>query len=159
MTRQIADPALTETTTPGTQYGRTPTASESADDFDRPLYEIKANLFKGLAHPIRIRVLEIIVAGGDDPTPVSELLRITGTEPTLLSQHLAVLKRNNVVTSTRVGNAAYYRVAHPMIPELLVIARQFLADSLGASRDQLGAMKSLPPLSGGTSGLATSRRR
>ena len=65
--------------------------------FERPLYEIKANLFKALAHPARIRTLEILSASRR-PTPVSEILAATDIEPTLLSQHLAVLKRHHVVS-------------------------------------------------------------
>ena len=110
-----------------------------------PLYEIKANLFKALAHPARIRILEILSASGQ-PTPVSEILVQTDIEPTLLSQHLAVLKRHHVVTNHRVGNAVFYELAHPKISELLVIARVFLADTLGAQRDQLKAIKALPPV-------------
>ncbi|PRC50387.1 transcriptional regulator, partial [Mycobacterium sp. ITM-2017-0098] len=37
-----------------------------APDPERPLYEIKANLFKALAHPARIRILEVLSAAGDD---------------------------------------------------------------------------------------------
>ncbi|MCH5644941.1 MULTISPECIES: metalloregulator ArsR/SmtB family transcription factor [unclassified Gordonia (in: high G+C Gram-positive bacteria)] len=117
----------------------------TSHDDDRPLYEIKANLFKALAHPARIRVLEVLSANGE-PTPVSELLTITEIEPTLLSQHLAVLKRHQVVRSERKGNAVFYELAHPKISELLVIARTFLADTLGARRDQLRALSSLPPV-------------
>jgi ArsR family transcriptional regulator len=112
---------------------------------ERPLYEIKANLFKALAHPARIRTLELLSASGR-PTPVSQLLADTGIEPTLLSQHLAVLKRHHVVTSKREGNAVYYELAHPKISELLAIARTFLADTLAARRDQLDALDALPPL-------------
>ncbi|OBF40639.1 transcriptional regulator [Mycobacterium sp. ACS1612] len=110
-----------------------------------PLYEIKANLFKALAHPARIRILEILSAN-DRPTPVSEILSDTEIEATLLSQHLAVLKRHHVVSAQRVGNAVIYQLAHPKIRELLVIARTFLADTLGAQRDQLEAFDSLPPV-------------
>ncbi|MGV9803198.1 ArsR/SmtB family transcription factor [Mycobacterium sp. NPDC003449] len=109
-----------------------------------PLYEIKANLFKALSHPARIRILEILCASAQ-PTPVSEILAETEIEATLLSQHLAVLKRHHVVINERVGNAVFYEVAHPKIPELLVIARTFLADTLGAQRDQLAALRTLPP--------------
>ena len=114
---------------------------------DRPLYEIKANLFKALAHPARIRVLEILSAG-DQPRAVSEILGGTGLEPTLLSQHLAVLKRHNVVRADRVGNAVFYSLAHPSISELLVIARTFLADTLRAQREQWAAFDALPPVGG-----------
>jgi ArsR family transcriptional regulator len=112
---------------------------------EQPLYAIKANLFKALAHPARIRVLEILSAA-TEPTPVSEILAVTGIEPTVLSQHLAVLRRHQVVTAERNGNAVFYRLAHPKISELLLIARTFLADTLAASRDHLDAVQSLPPI-------------
>ncbi|MCV7278709.1 winged helix-turn-helix transcriptional regulator [Mycolicibacterium flavescens] len=115
------------------------------DNPERPLYEIKANLFKALAHPARIRILEILSASAH-PTPVSTILAETELEPTLLSQHLAVLKRHRVVTAERTGNAVLYELAHPKVSELLVIARAFLADVLGSQRDQYEALKSLPPL-------------
>jgi ArsR family transcriptional regulator len=112
---------------------------------EQPLYEIKANLFKALAHPARIRILEILSAN-ERPTTVSEILAETEMEPTLLSQHLAVLKRHHVVSGQRVGNAVIYEMAHPKISELLVIARMFLADILDTRRDQLEALKHLPPV-------------
>lgn len=114
---------------------------------DRPLYEIKANLFKALAHPARIRVLEILSAA-EGPTPVSEILAETGLEPTLLSQHLAVLKRHNVVRAERIGNGVLYELAHPSISDLLVSARAFLADTLRAQQQQLAAFRALPPVGG-----------
>ena len=111
----------------------------------RPLYEIKANLFKALAHPARIRILEILTSA-DRPVPVSEILSITGVEATLMSQHLAVLKRHRVVAGERVGNAVFYTPTHPLIAELLLIARTFLTDTLAADQDQLAAVETLPPL-------------
>ncbi|ABM16457.1 ArsR/SmtB family transcription factor [Mycolicibacterium vanbaalenii] len=114
-------------------------------DQERPLYEIKANLFKALAHPARIRVLEIL-ATNRQPTSVSDILASTGLEATLLSQHLAVLKRHHVVTARRTGNAVLYEPAHPLISEMLVIARTFLADTLAGQRDQLKSLEALPPL-------------
>lgn len=112
---------------------------------EQPLYEIKANLFKALAHPARIRVLEILSANGRR-TAVSEILDDTGMEPTLLSQHLGQLKRHRVVSAERVGNTVYYELAHPSISELLVIARRFLADTLRAQQRQFEAFESLPPV-------------
>jgi len=111
----------------------------------RPLYEIKANLFKALAHPARIRILEILTSA-ERPVPVSEILSITGIEATLMSQHLAVLKRHRVVAGERVGNAVFYTPTHPLIAELLLIARTFLTDTLAADQDQLAAVETLPPL-------------
>ncbi|EKF21879.1 hypothetical protein C731_4135 [Mycolicibacterium hassiacum DSM 44199] len=114
---------------------------------EQPLYEIKANLFKALAHPARIRVLEILSTRGA-PTPVSDILAETGLEPTLLSQHLGVLKRHQVVRAERTGNTVRYELANPKVADLLVTARSFLADVLGAQRDQWEAFQALPPIGG-----------
>lgn len=103
---------------------------------DAPLYEIKANLFKALAHPARIRVLELLVAA-EDPTPVSDLLAALEVEASLLSQHLSVLRRHHVVTSTRVGNTVTYQIAHPQVVDLLRVARAFLLDRLAVQQEQL----------------------
>ena len=114
-------------------------------DSDKPLYESKANLFKALAHPARIRVLEILSTNAR-PTGVGEILADTGIEPTLLSQHLSVLKRHGVVRAERTGNSVYYELAHPSVAELLITARAFLADTLRAQQQQLKAFEALPPV-------------
>lgn len=109
-----------------------------------PLYEIKANLFKALAHPARIRILELLAAAPDTAAPVSFLLSETGLEASHLSQHLATLRRHKVVTSVRSANMVTYRIAHPKIAELLAIARAFLLDTLRDSNEQLLLAQDLP---------------
>ena len=83
-----------------------------------PLYEIKANLFKALAHPARIRILELLAAAPENTAAVSYLLAETGLEASHLSQHLATLRKHKVVTSVRSANAVTYRLAHPGVAEL-----------------------------------------
>ena len=109
-----------------------------------PLYEIKANLFKALAHPARIRILELLAAAPETAAPVSYLLAETGLEASHLSQHLATLRKHKVVTSVRAANAVTYRLAHPKISELLSIARIFLLDSLADSNEKLRLAQELP---------------
>ena len=118
----------------------------------QPLYAIKAELFKSLAHPVRIQVLEVLAADADLTAPVSRLQTVTGSEPSALSQHLAVLKRAGVVTSARTGNAVVYSLSRPLVAELLVVARAFLRETLSASGAQLAATDDLPPLSEGHAG-------
>jgi DNA-binding transcriptional ArsR family regulator len=110
----------------------------------RPLYEVKANLFKGLAHPLRVRVLEVLSAGPE--ASVSELLEATGLEPSHLSQHLAVLKRNLLVRGERRGNQVYYRLAYPQIAELLRVARSLLGEILETTERQLVEQAGLPEI-------------
>lgn len=115
-------------------------------DETAPLYEIKANLFKALAHPVRIRVLELLCSDGTERKAVAALLEETGLEASHLSSHLAVLRRHGVVSSERVGSTVYYRVAHPRIVEILAIARSFLTDQLDLASTRHNAVAALPRL-------------
>ncbi len=63
-----------------------------------PLYQAKAEFFRMLGHPVRIRVLELLQ---DGPLPVRDLLAAIEVEPSSLSQQLAVLRRSGIVTATR----------------------------------------------------------
>lgn len=101
----------------------------------RPLYEVKSNLFKGLAHPVRVRVLEVLST--QDEVPVTALLDDTGLEASHLSQHLAVLRRHNLVTAERRGSQVFYRLAYPQVAELLRVARELLVDILGTTSRRL----------------------
>ncbi|HEV7948596.1 MAG TPA: metalloregulator ArsR/SmtB family transcription factor [Glaciihabitans sp.] len=101
----------------------------------RPLYEVKANLFRGLAHPVRVRVLEVIVERG--PLPVSALLIDTGVEASNLSQHLSVLRQHNLVTAERHGSHVIYQLSHPQVAEILADARSLLAAIVETRHQQL----------------------
>ncbi|MEO8527839.1 MAG: metalloregulator ArsR/SmtB family transcription factor [Pseudolysinimonas sp.] len=111
---------------------------------ERPLYEVKAGLFKGLAHPLRIRLLELLADG--DEHSVAELQRETALEASHLSQHLAVLRRHRLVASDRRGSHVYYRIADADVAELLAVARRLLSSVLVAEARQLGDVAALPPL-------------
>ena len=114
------------------------------DNNERPLYEIKANLFKGLAHPYRIRVLEILA--GVEEAPVSDLIVETGLEASHLSQHLAVLRRYGLVVSERRASVVYYRLAFPQVADLLRVARQLLTELLKDSQKHHVSALSLPAI-------------
>lgn len=92
----------------------------------KPLYEIKAELFKALAHPARVRALELLAEG---ERPVSELLTEMQMEASHLSQHLSVLRRSGLVSSRREGNTVLYRLAGPAVLGLLHDARTVLLES------------------------------
>lgn len=116
----------------------------SLTNAQRPIYEIKAGLFKALAHPIRIHALELL-CDGDEHT-VSELQEHTGLEASHLSAHLAVLRRNQVVTSERRASHVYYRVSTPEIAQLLLSARTFLNEIVLSTHESLTSAGPLPAL-------------
>lgn len=117
---------------------------EQFSDAHRPLYEVKANLFKGLSHPLRIRVLEVLSASS--PVSVADLIADTGLEASHLSQHLAVLRRHNLVTAERRGSQVYYRLAYPQVADLLRVARALLVEILEMTQQQLESTVGLPEL-------------
>ena len=103
----------------------------------RPLYEVKANLFKGLAHPVRVRVLEVLSAHPD--VSVTDLLADTGMEPSHLSQHLSVLRRHHLVVAERRGSQVFYRLAYPQVADLLAVSRSLLIEVLQTTQQQLAS--------------------
>lgn len=98
-----------------------------------PLYQAKAEFFRMLGHPARIRVLELLQHG---PVPVRDLLADIEIEPSSLSQQLAVLRRAGIVVSTREGSTVKYELAGGDVAELLRSARRILTELL-AGRNQL----------------------
>ncbi len=98
-----------------------------------PLYEAKAELFRTLGHPARIRVLELLQ---DGPRPVHELLDTIEVEASNLSQQLAVLRRAGLVRSSREGSTVLYSLATPDVAQLLLDGRRILA-ALWADQQEL----------------------
>ena len=89
-----------------------------------PLYQAKAELFKTLGHPARIRILELL---SERDHAVHELLEVIDIEPSNLSQQLAVLRRTNLVVSRREGGQVFYSVSVPEVRDLLLAARRILS--------------------------------
>ena len=103
-----------------------------------PLYQAKADLFRTLGHPVRIRVLELLQ---DGPKAVRELLLDIDIEASSLSQQLAVLRRAGIVTSSREGSAVMYRLAAADVAELMAAARRFLTEVLAGQGELLAELQ------------------
>jgi len=106
----------------------------SAAELSRPLNEIKADLFRALAHPARVRVLEVLVNGEHS---VGQLQPLVGIESSHLSQQLGVLRRAGLVTTRKDGNTVIYMLRDPLVADLLAVAKQLLLASLTQTRDLL----------------------
>ncbi len=92
-----------------------------------PLYELKAEFFKTLAHPARIRILELLSVRD---WSVGELVPQVGLESSNLSQQLGVLRRAGMVVASKDGNSVIYSIASPDIAELLSVGRKVLTGML-----------------------------
>jgi ArsR family transcriptional regulator len=99
-----------------------------------PLYQAKADFFKALGHPARIRILELL---SERDHAVHELLEQIEIEPSNLSQQLAVLRRTSLVVSRRRGGEVVYSISVPEVRDLLLAARTILS-GLIAVQGELG---------------------
>jgi len=88
---------------------------------DQPLHRFKAELFKSLGHPLRIRILELL-RGGE--VSVRVLLRELDVEASTASQQLGVLRSGGIVDSRRGEGTVYYRLRDPLIADLLEVGRR-----------------------------------
>ncbi|MFU0437774.1 ArsR/SmtB family transcription factor [Streptomyces sp. BG2AG] len=107
-----------------------------------PLYRLKAEFFKTLGHPVRIRVLELL---SEREHAVSEMLAEVGVEAAHLSQQLAVLRRAGLVTARREGSAVYYTLSNPEVAELLRVARTILTEVLTGQAELLADLRAADP--------------
>lgn len=105
-----------------------------------PIYQAKAEFFKTLSHPARIRVLEVLREG---ERTVSELVLAVGIESSHLSQQLGIMRRANLVQARKDGNSVVYSVGNPMLFELLDVAKQIMTSSLTKTRDLLAELESI----------------
>jgi len=93
----------------------------------RPVYEVKANLFRVLGHPARVRILEIL---RDGERSVGALQLELGLDSGGTSQHLAALRRIGLVQSRREGTSVFYRVDDERVFDLLAAGRDIISRRL-----------------------------
>lgn len=103
----------------------------------RPVTEAKADLFKALGHPVRVRVLELLAEG---ERSMGELAAESGIELSHLSQHVSVLRRAGVVDSRRVRTTVLCTLRDPQTAELLAVARRLIGTNLRHGQALLAAL-------------------
>lgn len=97
-----------------------------------PLYQAKAEFFRTLGHPARIRILELL---SERDHVVHELLDEIAIEPSNLSQQLSVLRRASLVVSSRREGEVIYSLQAPEVRDLLFAARRILSGLAAAQFD------------------------
>jgi ArsR family transcriptional regulator len=98
------------------------------------LQTLKAEFFKALGHPVRVRILEILRHGGRS---VQELQQSLQLDQAIVSQHLARLRAKNVVDARKEGTTVRYTVRDPAVGELLDVARQIFSRHLVGTQNML----------------------
>ena len=85
------------------------------------VHQFKTDFFKALAHPLRIRILEILSEGEKNVNEIRELVNKEGSS---VSQQLSILRSKNIVTGTKKGKFVVYSLSDPMIADLLLVAKE-----------------------------------
>jgi DNA-binding transcriptional ArsR family regulator len=90
----------------------------------KELQTLKAEFFQALAHPIRIRVLEVLSSAGAQN--VQALQQRLGIDQPIVSQQLARLRASGIVIARKEGTTVSYALADPMLADLLSVAKEIL---------------------------------
>jgi DNA-binding transcriptional ArsR family regulator len=109
---------------------------------DLPIAHLKAELFKALGNPVRVRILEELVAG---ERSVGALADAVGSEIAGVSQQLAVLRKAQVVVSRREATTVFYSLRDPDMVDLLAVARRMLIAGLQDSQNLLSRLEADTP--------------
>jgi DNA-binding transcriptional ArsR family regulator len=99
------------------------------------LQTLKAEFFRALAHPTRIRLLEVLVIIPE--SSVQDLQRRLGIDQPIVSQQLARLRASGIVVAHRRGAATRYSVTDPLLKDLLAVANLILNRRLVGVRSLL----------------------
>lgn len=91
------------------------------------LQQFKADFFKALSHPLRIRILEILSTGEKS---VNEIQEIIGSSGSTVSQQLSVLRAKNIVIGAKDGKRVVYSLRDPAIIDLLNVAKELFNNHL-----------------------------
>jgi DNA-binding transcriptional ArsR family regulator len=99
-----------------------------------PIHVAKADMFRTLGHPARVRILELLRDRGEQT--VGALQAELGLDSGGTSQQLAALRRVGLVEGRRDGTSVHYRVTDEAVFALLDAARRVLA-SVAEARSAL----------------------
>ena len=102
------------------------------------LQAFKAQFFRTLGHPVRIRILEILVRGEHT---VQEMQEVLSLDQPIVSQHLAILRNHRIVSAQKHGQTVRYSLRYPAIAELLGVAKRIVANHLNDSQVMLRELK------------------
>jgi len=91
------------------------------------MHHFKAEFFKALAHPLRIRILELLVEGEKS---VNEIQSSLNSEGSAVSQQLSVLRSKNIVVGVKDGKRVVYSLRDPAINDLLIVAKEIFNNHL-----------------------------
>ena len=118
------------------EYSNTRVEPMSKPNFDLTIYELQAEISKTLAHPLRLAILHQLKGG---EKTVNELTEVLGASQSNISQHLALMRKAQIVRTRKAGSAVYYRVAYSKISQACDMVREVLLEQLSQKHEMAKA--------------------
>ena len=91
-------------------------------------FEVQAQLFRALSHPVRLRILGILAR---QEACVCHLTAVLDQRQPYVSQQLASLREAGLVTDRRDGTLIYYRLCNDHLATLLDLGKMVIKDLVG----------------------------
>jgi ArsR family transcriptional regulator len=105
----------------------------------RELQTLKAEFFRALGHPVRIRLLEVLASAGEQT--VQALQQQLAIDQPIVSQQLARLRASGVVIARKSGTSVSYALADPRLADLLQVAKEILNQRLEGAQTLLRELR------------------
>jgi DNA-binding transcriptional ArsR family regulator len=118
-------------------------ATDAKTEPAKPIYRIKAEFFRTLGHPARVRVLELLK---DGEMTVGDLQAELGIDSSGTSQHLSAMRRQGILEARKEGTSVYYSVRDPRVFQILESARQVIGSHLEEANALLGELAAPAPI-------------
>lgn len=100
------------------------------------LAEMEADLFKALAHPIRVEILNLLA---EERLCVCEIYEELGQSQSNISQHLNKLKQNKLVTSKKDGLQVYYSLQNKKIVKVIDLVEKIILEQIEETKKELNS--------------------
>jgi ArsR family transcriptional regulator len=121
---------------------------------DQPIHQVKAEFFRTLGHPIRVRVIGLL---RDGEMTVGQLQAELGIDSSGASQHLAAMRRAGILEARKEGTSVHYSVRDPRIFQMMESARQVIGSHLEEANALLGELGEEAPGEGASPTKTRSR--
>lgn len=90
--------------------------TEQVKLIDAGLLEKAAECMRVMAHPVRLRIVNILMQG---EFAVHQIAQLCQVPPNVACEHLRLLRRQSLLSSERRGKTVYYKIESPRLPALL----------------------------------------
>jgi DNA-binding transcriptional ArsR family regulator len=106
------------------------------DQKTRAYYEAKSRIFKALAHPTRLLIVDELAVG---ERCVLDLTEMVGADMSTVSKHLSILKGAGIITDEKRGTQVFYTLKIPCVLNFFACVRDVQESLIEETRDALSA--------------------